>query len=297
VNRTAEALRAATENHRHQLVVTIPDQPVYVEADPVRLEQVLTNLLTNAVKYTDPGGRIGLTVQPEKEEVMIRVRDTGAGIAPALLPHVFDLYVQADADRERSQGGLGIGLTLVRRLVEMHGGKVEAASEGPGKGSEFTIRLSVLAGERRDGWAPPRDTPPPEAAPSRRILAVDDNVDAVESLAMLLRIQGHDVRVAYEGTTALSLAKEFQPQVVLMDLGMPGLNGYEVARQMRTQPKLEKALLVALTGWGQEEDRRRSREAGFDLHIVKPVEPEELWELLAHPQLDPEQAKAAPGMG
>jgi PAS domain S-box-containing protein len=286
VSRTIEALRPAIASRHHELVVTLPDGPVRLEADPTRLEQVLTNLLTNAAKYTDPGGRIWLTVRREATDVVIRVRDSGAGIAPALLPHVFDLFVQADGSPERSQGGLGIGLTLVRQLVEMHGGTVGAASAGLGKGSEFTIRLPVRVDEPPGPRMLPQEADVPVAAPARRVLAVDDNVDAVESLALMLRLQGQEVRVAYEAETAVALAEEFRPQVVLLDLAMPGLDGYEVARRLRRLPGLEGTLLVALTGWGQEDDRRHSREAGFDLHLVKPVEPGVLRELLAHLQLD-----------
>jgi PAS domain S-box-containing protein len=286
VRRTSEAVGPTIEDRRHELALTLPDQPMCMKADPARLEQVLTNLLTNAAKYTDSGGRIDVTVRRDQNHAVICVRDTGAGIAPALLPHVFDLYVQAHTDRERAQGGLGIGLTLVRRLVEMHGGKVEAASEGPGKGSAFTIRLPVLADEQRETWRALEHSGSAGAMLCRRVLAVDDNVDAVDSLAMLLRLQGHEVRVAYEGIAALAVAEEFQPQVVLLDLSIPGLNGYEVARRLRGQPSRERALLVAVTGWGQDEDRRRSQEAGFDMHLVKPVEPEGLCELLAHPKLD-----------
>ncbi len=281
VHRTVEALRPLAEERRHELTVCLPPEPVWVFADPTRLEQVLSNLLHNSVKYTDPGGHIRLTVQREAGEVVIRVLDDGIGIAADLLPRVFDIFVQAERRLDRSQGGMGIGLTLVRRLVELHGGTVGAHSRGSSQGSEFVVRLPVQAPE---GAAPPdgaEEHPAPAAAvPSRRVLVVDDNEDAAESLAVLLRLEGQEVRVAFNGPEALELAAVFRPEVVFLDIGMPGMDGYEVARRLRALPQLGEVVLVAQTGWGQEEDRRRSREAGFDQHLVKPTDPAALRSLL-----------------
>ncbi len=279
-NRSVEAVRPLYEQRQHELTVSLPPEPVRVEADPTRLEQILTNLLNNAAKYTDPGGRVLLAVGREGAEAVLRVRDTGIGIAPDMLPRVFDLFVQAERRLDRAQGGVGIGLSLVRQLVGLHGGTIEAESRGLGQGSEFIVRLPALADDRggREGQQRPSA---PAALPPHRVLVVDDNVDAADSLAVLLRLAGQDVRVAYEGAQALALAQEFCPQAVFLDIGMPGMDGYEVCRRLRQQPGSAAALLVALTGWGQDEDRRRACEAGFDHHAVKPIEPEALRQLLA----------------
>jgi PAS domain S-box-containing protein len=286
VQRTVEAGRPLIDDRHQTLTVDLPSEPLRLEADPTRLEQVFANLLNNATKYTDQGGHIKLSARQEGGELVLRVRDTGAGIAPEMLAHIFEPFVQADRVLHQSQGGLGIGLTLVRRLVEMHGGTVTAHSEGPSKGSEFIVRLPALSPKQPisatrtagDGGAVVG------AAPRRRIIVVDDNVDAAESLAMLLRMEGHDVRVAHDGPAALSAVEANPPDLVFLDIGMPVMNGYDVARQLRRQPGLENLVLVAMTGWGQEEDRRRSQEAGFDHHLVKPAEPEALRQLLARPQ-------------
>jgi two-component system CheB/CheR fusion protein len=211
----------------------------------------------------------------------VRVRDTGVGIPAEMLPRVFDLFTQVDRSLDRSQGGLGIGLTLVRRLVEMHGGTVHAVSAGPGQGSEFIVRLPLLAGAPAGTGGPARAEPPPPPPAGRRVLVVDDNADAAQSLALLLELGGHDVRVVHDGLAALKTAEPFRPEVVFLDIGLPEMDGYEVARRLRKLPGTEKALLLALTGYGQEGDRRRSREAGFDRHLVKPVDPEVLRALLA----------------
>ena len=282
VNRSAEAVRPLFEERQHELIVSLPPASLRVEADPTRLEQVVTNLLNNAAKYTDPGGKVWVTAQHAGSEVVLRVRDTGIGIAPDMLPKVFDLFVQAERRLDRSQGGVGIGLTLVKKLVEMHGGRVEASSAGPGRGSEFVVRLPAADDPRAEGQAAARSrsaVPPP--LPCRRVLVVDDNMDAADSLALLLRLSGQEVRVAHDGPTALLAAQAFRPELVLLDLGMPGMDGYEVARRLRQQPESRTALVVALTGWGQDSDRRRSAEAGFDQHLVKPVEPSDLEKLLA----------------
>ncbi|HYH65070.1 MAG TPA: ATP-binding protein, partial [Urbifossiella sp.] len=285
---TLEATRPLVADRRQELTVDLPAEPVRLEADPARLEQVLANLLNNAVKYTDPGGRVWLTARREGGEVVLRVRDTGAGIAADMLPRIFEPFVQADRVLHQSQGGLGIGLTLVRRLVEMHGGSVTAHSDGPGKGSEFVVRLPLGKEEGGRRKEEPESAPVPPSSfplpPSRSVLVVDDNVDAAESLALLLRMKGHEVRVAHDGLAALAAVEAAPPDLVLLDIGMPGMDGYEVARRLRERPGLEHLPLVAMTGWSQDEDRRRSREAGFDHHLVKPVEPAVLYQLLAEPR-------------
>jgi CheY-like chemotaxis protein len=286
VERTVEATRPLIQDRRQTLSVDLPPEPVRLEADPTRLEQVLANLINNAAKYTDHGGHIWLSARPEGGELVLRVRDTGVGIAPDMLARIFEPFVQADRVLDQSQGGLGIGLTLVRRLVEMHGGTVTAHSEGPGKGSEFVVRLPALSpqnplpGARTVG----EGGEPVRTAPQRRILVVDDNVDAAESLALLLRMDGHDVRVAHDGPAALAAVEADAPDFVFLDIGMPVMNGHDVARRLRQRPGLENLVLVAMTGWGQEEDRRRSQEAGFDRHLVKPAEPKALRQLLARPR-------------
>jgi PAS domain S-box-containing protein len=284
VRRAVESARTAIDERDHDLVVASPGGSIRLEADPVRLEQVLWNLLNNAAKYSEPGGRIDLTVERDDGEVVLRVRDTGIGIDPAMLPRVFTMFTQVDHRSARTQGGLGIGLGLVKSLVEMHGGTITAHSEGPGTGSEFVVRLPILPGAQEDGEgpAPASRTSPPGRPPRRRILVVDDNVDAAASLAKVLtRLMGQEVRVAHDGLEALEAADEFRPEIVLLDIGMPGLDGYEVAERLRREPEFEGTLLVALTGWGQPEDQRRSQEVGFDRHLVKPVDPEALRELLA----------------
>jgi PAS domain S-box-containing protein len=277
-----EIARPHVEARKHQLTVSQPPEPVWLEADATRLAQVVANLLNNAAKYTDKGGHIGLTVTREGEEAVLRVRDTGVGIAPEMLPHVFELFTQADRSLDRSQGGLGIGLTLVRHLVEMHGGQVRACSDGLGEGSEFVVRLPVLSRIGEGGGA--REKPDLAfAAPScRRILLADDNEDFAELTGRLLeRKGGHQVKVVYDGPAALAAARAFQPEVAFLDIGLPGLNGYDLARRLREEPGLEGLLLVALTGYGQEGDRRRALEAGFDEHLTKPTRFDTLQRVLA----------------
>jgi PAS domain S-box-containing protein len=286
VTRAVEMARPFIDAEGHRLVVELPAEPLRIEADPVRVAQVLGNLLHNAAKYTDHGGTIQLTAHCEGCQAVVRVRDTGIGIAPEFLPRIFDMFVQADRRTKSSQGGMGIGLTLVRSLVEMHGGQVEAFSDGPGRGSEFVIRLPLAT--THHGPMPAAD-PPASAAPvlaspaSVKVLVVDDNIDAADSLAMLLRLQGHAARVALDGSAALNLAAADPPDVAFLDLGMPGMDGYELARRFREDPILRRVRLVALTGWGQEQDRRRTKEAGFDLHLVKPAEPEAIQHALSAP--------------
>jgi signal transduction histidine kinase/DNA-binding response OmpR family regulator len=278
-HRAVETSRPLIDARGHDLTVSLPADPVRVQGDPVRLAQVLGNLLNNAAKYTEDGGQIWLTVEREHGEAVCRVRDTGMGIPPEMLASVFDLFTQVERSLDRSQGGLGIGLTLVKRLVELHAGRVQALSAGPNQGSEFVVRLPALpreeGGGRRDesdnGIVHPSSLLPPPSA--KRVLVVDDNVDGADSLAVLLRLGGHEVRVCHDGPAALALADEFRPDLVLLDIGLPGMDGYEVARRLRELPGLDKVPLVALSGYGQEEDVRRSRQAGFDRHLVKPADP------------------------
>ncbi|HVK13626.1 MAG TPA: ATP-binding protein [Gemmataceae bacterium] len=279
-----DVCRQVVEQHGHQLTVALPDEPVEVDADRTRLAQVVCNLLTNAAKYSEPGNRIWLTARREEDEAVVVVRDEGIGIPPPMLTRVFEMFTQVDRSLEKSHGGLGVGLGIVKRLVEMHGGAVEARSEGEGRGSEFVVRLPV-AGPAVGTHQPP-DQRAGEATPPgpRRILVVDDNEDSADSLGQLLELLGHEVRTAYDGEAGVTEAGAFRPHVVLMDIGMPRLNGYDAARRIRGQPWGKQVVLVALTGWGQEGDRRRSREVGFDAHLVKPVEPAALDKLLAESQ-------------
>ena len=273
-----ESVRPHVELRRQILTVTLPDEPLWLDADLTRIEQILANLLHNAAKFTAPGGRIDLEAERQGAEVLVRVRDEGAGIDPELLPRVFDLFVQGERSLARSRGGLGIGLTLVRSLVERHGGTIEAASEGPGRGSELRVRLPLLAApERRE----PAAAPGPAAAAGSRVLLVEDNLDAAESLGELLRIWGHEVTMAHDGAAALRAVPEARPEVVLLDIGLPGMDGYEVASRLRATPGLAGLRLIAVTGYGQESDRRRARLAGFDHHLVKPVDLDRLRALLA----------------
>ncbi len=282
VSRAVETAKPLIDAHGHELELSLPAEPVVLDADPIRLAQVIGNLLTNSAKYTEPGGRIWLAVDRDREHAVVSVRDNGIGIAAETLPHIFSLFVQVDQATTRSQGGLGIGLTLVQNLVDMHGGEVRAFSAGLGTGCEVQVRLPLLI--------QPSAVPAPEPAQSQqaeslgashRLLVVDDNQDAANTLAMLLRMQGHDVQVAHNGPAALDIAASHCPDLVFLDIGMPGMDGYEVARRLRRIPALESVVLVALTGWGQQEDRRRSAAAGFDHHLVKPPEPQVVEQLLA----------------
>jgi CheY-like chemotaxis protein/anti-sigma regulatory factor (Ser/Thr protein kinase) len=286
--RAVETSRPLIDARRHELAVAVPDEPVWVDADATRLAQVVSNLLNNAAKYTEEGGRIALAVGREGGEAVLRVRDTGVGIPAEMLGRVFDLFTQVDRGLDRSQGGLGIGLTVVRSLAEMHGGRVTAHSEGPGRGSEFVVRLPIA--DCGLGIADSQRANPQPAIPNpqtRRVLVVDDNVDAAESLALMLRAVGHEVRTAHDGPAALREAGALRPEVVLLDIGLPGMDGYEVARRLRQQEGLGQALVVALTGYGQEEDRRRAAAAGFDVHLVKPADPEAVQQLVARARASP----------
>jgi len=279
VGHAVESVRPLIELERHELVVSLPPEPVHLEADPTRLEQVLTNLLHNAAKFTEPGGHIWLTAERDNADVVVCVRDSGIGIAPELLPSIFDMFTQAGRTLDRSQGGLGIGLALVRRLVELHGGSVRAHSDGPGKGSEFRVRLPALPPQRPE----PAESPPePEPAKGRtlRILVVEDELVVAKMFVMLLELWGHTVQAVHDGIAALAVGQTFRPEVVLCDIGLPGMDGYELARQLRQQEGLNKSVLIAITGYGQEEDLRRAQEAGFDHHLIKPVDPAALAKLL-----------------
>ena len=279
VNHAVEAARSLVECMEHELTVTLPPQPVYLNADPTRLAQVVGNLLNNACKFTNKGGRICLTVEREGKQAVIRVRDNGIGIAADHHSRIFDMFTQVDTSLERSVGGLGIGLMLVKNLVEMHDGMVEVYSAGLGQGSEFVVRLPILVETAKPPPEPTVSEPTPPT--SRLILVVDDNRDSAESLAMLLKLMGNKTHTAYDGLEAVEAAATVRPDVILLDIGLPKLNGYEACRRIREQPWGKNMVLVALTGWGQEEDRQKSREAGFDGHIVKPVDHAALTKLLA----------------
>jgi PAS domain S-box-containing protein len=270
IHQAVEMSQPLIESAGHQLRVVLPDEPLYLHADPVRLTQVVANLLNNSCKYTPPGGRLLVSVARETDQAVVRVKDTGAGIPADHLEKIFNMFNQVDRSPERAQGGLGIGLTLVRRLVEMHGGSVHASSEGPGKGAEFTVRLPALIGEPRTKTSQVPESSGP--AIQRRVLIVDDNRDAADALAMLLRQTGHETFVAYDGAAALAAAETHRPDIILLDIGLPGMSGHDVCRQVRQEPWGRDIRMIALTGWGQEEDRRKSADAGFDGHLVKPVD-------------------------
>jgi signal transduction histidine kinase len=281
VARAVETSRPLIDAHRHELIVTLPEAPVRVEGDRARLIQVIANLLNNAAKYQNEGGTIALTVERDASSAVITVRDRGIGVAPEMLSEIFELFSQGERTLDRAQGGLGIGLSLVKTVVSLHGGSVSVASEGVGRGSEFSIRLPCLLQEL-DGYRPSDEGETTEVpdCPPLRILVVDDSRDSADSLSKLLQLAGHEVLTAHEAEQALHLAATAQPSVVLLDIGLPGMDGYEVCRRLR-QSGLTNALIVAMTGYGLERDRRRSQEAGFDTHMVKPVPPGELMKLMA----------------
>ena len=290
MTRTVETVQPLFEERGHTLTVEVPKGILAVLGDPTRLVQALGNVLGNAAKYTQRGGHITLSAAESGPEVVIRVRDNGIGIPAELMPMIFNLFTQLDHTSGPPQSGLGIGLALVQRLVEMHGGSVSAVSEGLGKGSEFLIRLPLFIRERVESGQPLQQLSALEQSMTnaegptrtqRRILVADDNNDALESLATLLQLSGHEVYTAANGAVALESAEQHRPEVALLDIGMPKLDGYEVARRIRAQPWGQRITLVALTGWGQDSDRRRSQEAGFDSHLVKPLDLDKLTELLA----------------
>lgn len=273
-----ETARPLIDARQQRFTLQVPPDPIWVHGDATRLAQVIGNLLSNASRYTQQGGEISLSVDHVDGEGVVRVQDSGIGIAPEMIPRVFDLFVQGGRPSDRAPGGLGLGLTLARRLTEMHGGRLEAFSAGVGQGSVFVVRLPVFAGEAPD--EPDRSSVHPHQAVGRRILVVDDNADAAEVLAAALDMSGHDVRVALDGPSALEAETAFRPEVVLLDIGLPGMDGYEVGRRLKAMRGHDGIVLVALTGYGQEEDRRRARDAGFDHHLVKPITPEAILDVL-----------------
>jgi signal transduction histidine kinase/ActR/RegA family two-component response regulator len=279
VTAAIETSRPMIDANAHSLAVSLPEEPLFVEGDLARLAQVVSNLLNNAAKYTSPGGNISVSTERIGSDAVVVVRDTGIGISSQMLPHIFDMFTQATHPQHTPKDGLGIGLTLVRRLVEMHNGTVSAHSAGAGEGSEFVVRLPVLPAE---GTSPrnPRGQPVGYPKLDLRVLVADDNADSVATLSMLLRALGCDVRIAHDGETALRVASELRPHVMLLDIGMPKVNGYEVARQTRQASWGANVVLAAVTGWGQETDRERSRDAGFDHHLVKPLDFSELISML-----------------
>jgi two-component system CheB/CheR fusion protein len=284
LDRAIEQVRPLIDKQGHQFHVKLPADPVQLNADPDRLEQIFVNLLSNAAKYTRIGGRITLEVRREETQAAISVRDDGIGFAPELSERIFDLFVRGMDSGIHASGGLGVGLTLVRRLTEMHGGSVEARSDGHHRGSEFIVRLPIVPQRSFLGAVPADDrAPSPLTAPGWRILVVDDNADAADGLAEYLRGMGHSVRAAYDGGSALEEAERSRPEIVVLDIGMPGLDGYEVGRRLRRDVGLQSSLLVALSGYGQESDRRLSREAGFDHHLVKPIDLAKLETILKRP--------------
>jgi signal transduction histidine kinase len=278
-----ETTRPLIDEAGHELNLSLPQQPVLVMGDRTRLAQAFMNLLNNAAKYTDRGGRIDLAMRQEQGEVFVSFKDTGIGIAPDQLAGVFEMFSQVESALSRSRGGLGIGLSLTQRLIHMHGGEVMARSEGPGKGSEFVVRLPLVGkqGQGATGACAEPLIQPGAPGSGLKVLVADDNVDAADTLALLLETMGHTVRQAHDGEAAVRAAAEFLPQLALLDIGMPRMNGYEACRQIRTQPAGKSMTLVAVTGWGQPDDVRNSQQAGFDRHLVKPVDPAALVELIA----------------
>lgn len=291
INNAVEATRPAIEAANHSLTVSLPDKPIFLDADLTRLAQVFSNLLSNSAKYTKPGGKIWLIAEPEGDQLIVEVRDNGIGIPAASLPNIFDMFSQVPSDSNHCTDGLGIGLALVKALVEMHQGSVSASSDGPDKGSIFRVTLPILSAVV-DAQPEPRvqDIHAPDQ-PKRRILIVDDNHDACDSMAMLLNLLGHDVRIAHDGFEALACVKEFAPHIVLMDVGMPNLNGYDATRLIREQANGKAITIVAVTGWGQEGDRTQSRAAGCDGHLVKPVNLKDIEDLLCDLKLREEKVQ------
>ncbi len=295
VNLAAESVQQFVEARRQELRLQVPTEPILLEGDFTRLEQVVSNLLSNASKYTQAGGRITLALEREATHVTIRVSDTGMGMSRDTLPKVFDLFMQVDRSLDRSQGGLGIGLTLVRRLVDLHGGTVEATSQGLGQGSQFIVRLPLTmspaaVAATSVAAAPARSTA--TAAP-RRVLVVDDNLDLVRSLGLMLDLKGFEVQTASDGPTAIEAARRFHPQAILLDIGLPGMNGYEAAQHLRQEHPRDSVLMIALSGYGRDEDRQKSLKAGFDLHLVKPIDTTALMNALATvPGCDPDSRSA-----
>jgi signal transduction histidine kinase len=281
VQDAVESVRPCMEAAGHELTVTLPPKPVYVDGDRTRLAQVFANLLNNSAKFTERGGHIRLTVDWQGSDVVVSVKDNGIGIPADMLPCIFNMFTQVDRSLDRSQGGLGIGLSLVRGLVEMHAGRVEAHSAGLGAGSEFIVRLPVMLSPNRRTGNADREKSVINPGSVRRILIVDDYEDSAICLGLMLKIMGHETLTAHDGVEGVDAAETFRPDVMLLDIGLPKLNGYEVCRRIREQPWGERMVLIALSGWGQEEDKLRSKEAGFNFHMVKPVDPAALEKLLA----------------
>jgi PAS domain S-box-containing protein len=280
VDSAVEELRPLLESKNHQLTVALPSEELTLNADPLRLSQILSNLLTNAAKYTDPAGHINLSGGVQNGTLCLSVKDDGIGIAPQALTRIFEMFSQIDGAAARSEGGLGIGLALVKGLLELHCGTIEARSDGLGRGSEFIVRLPLTEATPSEVSATDVDAPP--VARGRRVMVADDNTDAADALAMLLELSGHEVRVAHRGRAALELAQTFRPDVAIIDIGMPDLSGYEVAKELRRESWGTGICLIALTGWGQDDDRQRAKNAGFDRHMTKPVEAWAIEELLSN---------------
>jgi CheY-like chemotaxis protein len=295
IQQAVETNRPLIDAASQHLIAEMPAKAIVVEADPTRLAQVFANLLNNAAKYTERGGEIRLSADREGEWAVIRVRDNGIGIPAEMLPRIFDMFLQVDRALEKAQGGLGVGLSLVKGLVELHGGSVQAHSDGLGRGSEFVVRLPAVPDTAA---RPVRHTAKKTAAAAsrRRVLIIDDNRDAALSLAAMLDAMNYETKVAFDGVEAVEAAADFRPAIVLLDIGMPRLNGYDTCRRMRKQPWGRSIVIGALTGWGRDKDQRRSRAAGFDFHLVKPVEPGALSRLLnslPESQMGPRAAKRA----
>jgi CheY-like chemotaxis protein len=278
INSAIETSRPVIDAHRQELMVDRPCEPVYVNADPVRLAQVFSNLVNNAAKFMDAGGQIHLSAEQQGNEAVISIKDRGVGLAAGMLPHIFEIFWQASPALERSHGGLGVGLSLARGIVELHGGRIEARSQGLGHGSEFIVHLPVVNDPAQT--LPVRPDEPLRGGKVRRVLIVDDVKDNADSLAALLKTLGHDVHVVYGGAAAIQVASKLRPDAVLLDIGMPDIDGLEVCTYLRRQPWGQSMLIVALTGWGQESDRARTEEAGFDHHLIKPAELSALTKLL-----------------
>jgi len=277
VRAAIESLEPLIKARGHRLELDLEHEPLYVLGDGTRLTQVFSNILHNAAKYTPNGGRIRLSLAREGDNAVVRVSDNGQGISPTLLPRIFETFIQDDQSLARSAGGLGVGLALVRRLAELHGGSVAAKSAGPGKGSEFDVRLPLTHRAAVDKTtAPPRTAKPATSNSGLRVLVVDDNTDLAASMETLLELWGHEVRVLHDGRGAIEAARAFCPDVVLLDIGLPGMDGFEIARSIRAAPDLRTVRLIAITGYGQNHDRARALEVGFDAHLVKPVQPDVL---------------------
>jgi two-component system CheB/CheR fusion protein len=291
LDHAVESCRGFMEQREHTLSVSRPDHPVFLVADATRLHQIIANLLSNAARYTEPGGRVTLSLTQEEGTAVLRVSDTGIGIDPDFLPHVFDLFVQGKGSLARADSGLGVGLTMVKSLVELHRGTVVVQSAGLGRGSTFEVRLPMADSSTGEESGPVPSPVAGRAATQRRVLVVDDNRDAAETLTELVALWGYEVRAAQDGLLAISLAREYRPEVILLDISMPGMDGYETAHRLRQHPRLRSTTLIALTGYGQAQDRRRAREAGFDHHLTKPVDPEALRELLT--AVEPREAATA----